>query len=408
MFESNRKNLVNNMKENSLLIMFAGDAPYRSADQKYKFTPNRNFYYLTGINDTKVILTILKTEKEVVETIFVQREDELMAKWIGRAISKNEASEVSKIKTIKYLDEFDSIVSSYINRLGINKIYLDLERQSMDIPSTQPQDMANILRIKYPYLKIKNIYPKIIKLRTVKNDYELEKIKKAIEITKSGIEAMAKNIKPNMHEYEVEAYFDFEIKRLGASSHAFNTICASGKNATVLHYEDNNQVMKDGDLILFDLGAEFDYYCADISRTIPVNGKFTDRQKQIYSIVLLALKAVEEEAKPGLTLKDLNDVAKKVLSKGCMDIGLIDKEEELSKYYFHSVSHSLGLDTHDVWSADNKLEKGAIITNEPGLYIEEEGIGIRLENDLLIVEDGCINLSKHIPIEIDDIENLMN
>ena len=408
MFESNRKNLVNNMKENSLLIMFAGDAPYRSADQKYKFTPNRNFYYLTGINDTKVILTILKTEKEVVETIFVQREDELMAKWIGRAISKNEASEVSKIKTIKYLDEFDSIVSSYINRLGINKIYLDLERQSMDIPSTQSQDMANILRIKYPYLKIKNIYPKIIKLRTVKNDYELEKIKKAIDITKSGIEAMAKNIKPNMYEYEVEAYFDFEIKRLGASSHAFNTICASGKNATVLHYEDNNQVMKDGDLILFDLGAEFDYYCADISRTIPVNGKFTDRQKQIYSIVLLALKAVEEEAKPGLTLKDLNDVAKKVLSKGCMDIGLIDKEEELSKYYFHSVSHSLGLDTHDVWSADNKLEKGAIITNEPGLYIEEEGIGIRLENDLLIVEDGCINLSKHIPIEIDDIENLMN
>ncbi|CEK33622.1 Xaa-pro aminopeptidase,Xaa-Pro aminopeptidase,proline aminopeptidase P II,Xaa-Pro aminopeptidase,methionine aminopeptidase, type I,Metallopeptidase family M24 [[Clostridium] sordellii] len=408
MFESNRKNLVNNMKENSLLIMFAGDAPYRSADQKYKFTPNRNFYYLTGINDTKVILTILKTEKEVVETIFVQREDELMAKWIGRAISKNEASEVSKIKTIKYLDEFDSIVSSYINRLGINKIYLDLERQSMDIPSTQSQDMANILRIKYPYLKIKNIYPKIIKLRTVKNDYELEKIKKAIDITKSGIEAMAKNIKHNMHEYEVEAYFDFEIKRLGASSHAFNTICASGKNATVLHYEDNNQVMKDGDLILFDLGAEFDYYCADISRTIPVNGKFTDRQKQIYSIVLLALKAVEEEAKPGLTLKDLNDVAKKVLSKGCMDIGLIDKEEELSKYYFHSVSHSLGLDTHDVWSADNKLEKGAIITNEPGLYIEEEGIGIRLENDLLIVEDGCINLSKHIPIEIDDIENLMN
>ncbi|WP_338563668.1 aminopeptidase P family protein [Paraclostridium sordellii] len=408
MFESNRKNLVNNMKENSLLIMFAGDAPYRSADQKYKFTPNRNFYYLTGINDTKVILTILKTEKEVVETIFVQREDALMAKWIGRAISKNEASEVSKIKTIKYLDEFDSIVSSYINRLGINKIYLDLERQSMDIPSTQSQDMANILRIKYPYLKIKNIYPKIIKLRTVKNDYELEKIKKAIDITKSGIEAMAKNIKPNMHEYEVEAYFDFEIKRLGASSHAFNTICASGKNATVLHYEDNNQVMKDGDLILFDLGAEFDYYCADISRTIPVNGKFTDRQKQIYSIVLLALKAVEEEAKPGLTLKDLNDVAKKVLSKGCMDIGLIDKEEELSKYYFHSVSHSLGLDTHDVWSADNKLEKGAIITNEPGLYIEEEGIGIRLENDLLIVEDGCINLSKHIPIEIDDIENLMN
>lgn len=407
MFESNRKNLVKNMKENSLLIMFAGDAPYRSADQQYKFTPNRNFYYLTGIDDTKVILTILKTENEVIETVFVQREDELMAKWIGRSISKKEASEVSKVKTIKYLDEFEDVISSYINRLGVDKIYLDLERQSIDIQSTQSQDMANKLRIKYPYLKIKNIYPKIVKLRTVKCDKEVEIIKKAINITKEGIISMAKNIKPNMKEYEVEAYFDFEIKRLGASSHAFNTICASGKNATVLHYEDNNQIAKDGDLILFDLGAEFDYYCSDISRTIPVNGKFTKRQKQIYSIVLSAMKEVEKEAKPGLKLKDLNDIAKKVLAKGCIDIGLIEKEEEISKYYFHSVSHSLGLDTHDVWNFDSKLECGAVITNEPGLYIEEEGIGIRLENDLLIVKEGCVNLSKDIPVEIEDIENLM-
>lgn len=407
MFELNRKKLVDTMKENSLLIMFAGDAPYRSADQQYKFTPNRNFYYLTGIDDTKVILTILKTKDEVLETVFVQREDELMAKWVGRSINKNEASEISKVKTIKYLDEFESVISLYINRIGINKIYFDLERQSIDIPSTPSQDMANSLRTKYPHLKIKNIYPAIAKLRTVKTDKEIEVIKNAIDITKSGIEAMAKNIKPNMKEYEVEAYFDFEIKRLGASNHAFNTICASGKNATILHYEDNNQIAKDGDLILFDLGAEFDYYCSDISRTIPVNGKFTDRQKQIYSIVLSAVKEVEKEAKPGLSLKDLNDIAKKVLAKGCMDIGLIEKEEDISKYYFHSVSHSLGLDTHDVWIFDTKLEAGSVITNEPGLYIEEESIGIRLENDLLIVENGCINLSKHIPIEIEEIEDLM-
>jgi Xaa-Pro aminopeptidase len=407
MFELNRKKLVDTMKENSLLIMFAGDAPYRSADQQYKFTPNRNFYYLTGIDDNKVILTILKTKDEVLETVFVQREDELMAKWVGKSINKNEASEVSKVKTTKYLDEFESVISTYINRIGIYKIYFDLERQSIDIQSTPSQDMANILKSKYPHLKIENIYPKIAKIRTVKSKSEIDTIKKAIDITKSGIEAMAKNIKPNMKEYEVEAYFDFEIKRLGASSHAFNTICASGKNATVLHYEDNNQVAKDGDLILFDLGAEFDYYCSDISRTIPVNGKFTDRQKQIYSIVLSAVKAVEKGAKPGISLKDLNDIAKKVLSKGCIDIGLIEKEEDISKYYFHSVSHSLGLDTHDVWTFDTKLEEGSVITNEPGLYIEEESIGVRLENDLLIVKDGCINLSKHIPIEIEEIEDLM-
>ena len=408
MFENNRKKLIESMKENSLLILFAGSAPYRSADQVYKFTPNRNFYYLTGIDEPNVIVTILKTDKEAIETVYVEREDELMAKWVGRAISKDEASEVSGIKSTKYLDEFDSTISSYIDRRGISKIYLDLERQSINIPSTKAQDMANTLRVKYPHLKIKNIFHNIAKLRMVKNNREVELIQKAIGITKEGILAMAKNITPGMKEYEVEAYFDFKIKSLGASAHAFSTICAAGKNATVLHYEDNNQEAKDGDLILFDLGAEYDYYCSDISRTIPINGKFTDRQKQIYQIVLNAMKEVEKNTKPGLTLADLNNIAKKALAKGCMEIGLIEKEEEIGKYYFHSVGHSLGLDTHDVWIVDSKLEEGAVITNEPGLYIEEEGIGIRLEDDLLVTKDGCINLSKDIPVEIEDIEALMS
>ena len=408
MFENNRKKLIESMKENSLLILFAGAAPYRSADQVYKFTPNRNFYYLTGIDEPNVIVTILKTDKEAIETVYVEREDELMAKWVGRAISKDEASEISGIKSTKYLDEFDSTISSYIDKRGISKIYLDLERQSINIPSTKAQDMANTLRVKYPHLKIKNIFHKIAKLRMVKNDREVELIQKAIGITKEGILAMAKNLTPGMKEYEVEAYFDFKIKSLGASAHAFSTICAAGKNATVLHYEDNNQEAKDGDLILFDLGAEYDYYCSDISRTIPINGKFTDRQKQIYQIVLNAMKEVEKNTKPGLTLADLNNIAKKALAKGCMEIGLIEKEEEIGKYYFHSVGHPLGLDTHDVWILDSKLEEGAVITNEPGLYIEEEGIGIRLEDDLLVTKDGCINLSKDIPVEIEDIEALMS
>lgn len=407
MFDLNRKNLIKKMKEESLLILFAGDAPFRSADQQYKFTPNRNFYYLTGIDDKKVILTILKTETEVIENVYVQREDELMAKWVGRSINKDEARKISKVKNIKYIDEFESTISSYIDRRGIKNIYFDLERQSIDIPSTKAQDMANLIKIKYPYIKIKNIYSQIVSLRMIKNEDEIKTIKKAISITKEGIISMAKNIKPNMKEYEVESYFDFEIKRLGASAHAFNTICAVGKNATVLHYEDNNQDCTDGDLILFDLGAEYNYYCSDISRTIPINGKFTERQKQIYSIVLNCMKEVEKAAKPGITLRDLNDIAKKSLSKGCIDIGLISKEEEIEKYYFHSIGHSLGLDTHDVWISDSKLEVGSVITNEPGLYIEEEGIGIRLEDNLLITDFGCTNLSNDIPIEIEDIENLM-
>lgn len=407
MIRENRNKIAQDMKENSLLIMFAGNAPYRSADQTYKFTPNRNFYYATGIDSPNVIITMLKTDKEVLEIIYVERENEVMAKWIGRAISKNEASEISKIENTKYLDELDSTISSYIDRMRIEKVYLDLERQSINIQSTKAQDMANRMREKYPFIKIKDISKKIAKHRAVKCDEEIAIIKDAIDITKEGIIGMAKNIKPGMKEYEVEAHFDFEIKRRGASAHAFSTICASGKNATVLHYEDNNQEAKDGDLILFDLGAEYKYYCSDISRTIPVNGVFTDRQKQIYTIVRNAMKEVEKNTKPGLTLKDLNEVAKASLAKGCIEIGLIEKEEEISKYYFHSVSHSLGLDTHDVWLPELKLEPGMVITNEPGLYIEEEAIGIRLEDDLLLTEDGCSNLSKDIPVEIEDIENLM-
>ncbi len=407
MFKANRQKIINDIKDNTLLIMFAGDAPYRSADQKYKFTPNRNFYYLTGIDKPNIILTILKTNKEITETIYVERENEVMAKWIGTALTKNEACEISSIKSAKYLDELDSTISSYMDRMGIKNIYFDLERQSINIPSTPAQDMANRIREKYPYVKIKNIHNKITKHRMVKSEDEINIIKNAINITKEGILSMARNIKPGMREYEVESYFDFEIKKNGASNHAFSTICASGKNATVLHYEDNNQICNEGDLILFDLGAEYNYYCSDISRTIPINGKFTDRQKEIYQIVLSAVKKVQESAKPGLTLRDLNDIAKSELAKGCIKIGLIKNEDEINKYYFHSVSHSLGLDTHDVWLLDSKLEKGCIITNEPGLYIEEEGIGIRLENDLLITDNGCENLSIDIPIEIKEIESLM-
>ena len=407
MFKANREKIINDIKDNSLLIIFAGDAPYRSADQKYKFTPNRNFYYLTGIDKPNIILTILKTNKEITETIYVERENEVMAKWIGTALTKNEACEISTIQSSKYLDELDSTISSYMDRMGIKNIYFDLERQSINIPSTPSQDMANRIREKYPYVKIKNIHNKITKHRMVKSEDEVRIIRNAINITKEGILSMAKNIKPGMREYEVESYFDFEIKRNGASNHAFSTICASGKNATVLHYEDNNQICNNGDLILFDLGAEYNYYCSDISRTIPINGKFTNRQKEIYQIVLNTLKKVQESAKPGLTLRDLNDIAKSELSKGCIKIGLIKNEDEISKYYFHSVSHSLGLDTHDVWVLDSKLEKGCVITNEPGLYIEEEGIGIRLENDLLITDNGCENLSIDIPIEIEEIDSLM-
>ncbi|UYP00321.1 M24B family metallopeptidase [Oceanotoga sp. DSM 15011] len=231
--------------------------------------------------------------------------------------------------------------------------------------------------------------------------------KKAIEITKNGIYEMMKNSKPDMMEYQIEAYFDFILKSNGVTEYAFPTIAASGKNGAILHYSSNNSKASDGDLILFDLGAKWNNYSADISRTFPVNGRFTQRQKDIYNVILDTMKEIENNAKPGITLGNLNELSKRLLADGCKKLGLIEDEKDLSKYYFHSIGHFLGLDTHDVGQRGKEFEPGMIITNEPGLYIPEENIGIRIEDDLLITENGCENLSKEIIKEIEDIENFM-
>ncbi len=407
-FMTNRKKLEGKLEDNSILLLFAGTAPYKSADELYQFIPNRNFYYLTGIDESKVILLISKIDGKISEKLFIERPDEVMAKWVGATITDEEAIDASGIDNIEYLDKFEGAISSILNRNRIEKIYLDLERQELRTSMTEAQEFAKVINEKYPFIQIKNIYYDIASLRMLKSEEEIELIRKAIEITNEGIMNMLHNIKPGMMEYEIEAYFDFTLKKNGITNRAFETIAASGKNATILHYSDNNSKAEDGELILFDLGAQYKYYNGDISRTFPINGKFTERQKQVYNIVLKAQEAVEEAAKPGLPYRELNEIAKKVLAEGCKELGLIKEEQEISKYYFHGVSHYLGADTHDVGMYNVDLKPGMVITNEPGLYIEEEGIGVRIEDDLLITEDGCENLSKYIIKTVEEIESTMN
>lgn len=395
-FTRNRNNLIKNLEDNSILILFAGTAPYKSADELYQFAPNRNFYYLTGIDREKIILLISKIDGNVSEKLFIERPDPIMAKWVGAKMTDEEAKKVSGIENTDYIDKFEQTIGFILDRNRIENIYLDLERQEIRASITEAQNFAKMIIERYPYVRIKNVYHDIAKLRAIKSEEEIELIRKAIEITDEGIKYMVDNMKPGMMEYEIEAYFDFILKKNGVNEKAFKTIAASGKNATILHYSENNCKTCDGDLILFDLGAQYKYYNADISRTFPVNGEFTKRQKEIYDVVLKAKNAVEAAAKPGLPYRELNEVAKRVLAEGCKELGLIKDDKELTKYYFHSVSHYLGLDAHDVGSYNTNLKPGMVITNEPGLYIEEEGIGIRLEDDLLITEDGCENLSKDV------------
>ena len=256
-------------------------------------------------------------------------------------------------------------------------------------------------------IEIINGFDFIASSRMEKTKAEITEMKQAIEITNKGIKALMENIAPGMIECQVESYFDQQIKYHGASGFAFKTIAASGANACVLHYSTNNTEIKDNELVLFDLGAEYNLYKADITRTIPANGKFTERQKQIYNIVLEGQRIVFEAIKPGLTTRDLNNILIKYYMTELKKIGLIQNDNEVRKYYFHGVSHHLGLDTHDVTLRDKPLTPGCVITVEPGLYIAEEGIGIRIEDDALVTETGCINLSSDIIKTVEDIEAYM-
>ncbi|MED0995277.1 aminopeptidase P family protein [Bacillus mobilis] len=408
-FARNRERLVNTLPDESITILFAGQAPHMSADAHYKFVANRNFYYVTGIDEPNVIFMLKKVGNSVEETLFIEKSDPVMEKWIGKTVSNEEAEKISGIKKVVYLDSFEKTMSNILFTENVKHLYLDLERREWNGTETKTLAFAKHVREQYPHVLIGNVYPNICELRVFKTEEEIEIIKEAIAVTKEGIYNVLKHAKTDMMEYELEAQFDFILKSSGIKHHAFNTILASGKNATVLHYEDNDAQIQNGDLVLLDLGAQKDYYNADISYTFPVSGTFSNRQKQFYNIVLKALKETTEIIKPGLKFAALNEHAKKVLAEGCKAIGLIQEEEELSKYYYHGVSHFLGLDTHDVGTyKDRVLEEGMVITIEPGLYIEEESIGIRIEDDILVTKDGYENLSKDIIREVEEIEEFMS
>lgn len=402
-----RRKLNYSLDDKSIMVLFSGVAPYKSRDEKYPFTPNKNFLYLTGLTKENMILLVKKDGEKISETLYIEKDDPQMAKWLGHKMSSEEAKDISGIEDIKFVDDFKNDLGHILSQ-KFERIYLDLEKQGWEDPiTTVSLELSKEIRVKYPSMRIKNIYHQIADLRTIKDEKEIDNIKRAITITKNGIYNMVKNMKPGMKENEIEAHFDFVLKQSGVKDYAFKTIAASGKNAAILHYEENDAKTKDGDMILFDLGAQWNNYSADISRTFPLNGKFTERQKEVYTVVLETMKEVEKNAKPGITMQDLHEISKKKLAEGAIKLNLIEKEEDIFEYYFHSIGHFMGMDTHDVGARNAVLKPGMVITNEPGLYIPEENIGVRIEDDLLITEDGCENLSKDIIKEINEIENFM-
>lgn len=408
-YVGNRNNSLNRIKDNSIVILFAGNAPKKTADEKYPFTPNRNFYYLTGVNEENHILLMSKMNGEIKTRLFINEVDPIREKWEGKSLRDKEALDISGVDNIDYLCNFNSFINKLISSVEDLNIYLDLEKNSYEGKETLSENFAKDIKNKYPQVCFKNIFKIIGELRLVKTKEEVEEIKKAIDITVDGVELLMKKSEVGMKECELEAYFDFLCKSRGVKDFAFKTIAAAGKNATILHYVDNNSEMKNGDLILFDLGAQFNYYNGDISRTFPINGKFTDRQKDVYNAVLRVNEKVIKAMKPGINFLELNKQAKEWIAKECISLGLITNKEDVSKYYYHSIGHSLGMDTHDtdMPNRDTNFVAGMIYTVEPGIYIEEEGIGIRIEDDILITEDGRENLTVKMIKTVDEIEKFM-
>ncbi len=408
-YKINRSNLLDKIKDNSMVILFAGKAIQKTGDQNYPFTPNRNFYYLTGIKEEEHILVMSKINGVKSSKLYIKDINLELEKWNGKTIRKEEAIEVSAVDEVKFKSQFDADIHGMITMKEEINLYLDLERLGLNGNEKISHKFANEIVIKYPQVRVNNIYSKIGELRLRKSDEEVEKIKKAIEITKSGIERLMTEARIGMKEYELEAYFDFNCKLKGATDLAFTTIAAAGKNATTLHYIDNTAELKDNDLILFDLGAEYNCYNADISRTFPVNGEFTVRQKEVYNSVLKVNEEIIKSIKPGMRYKDINEKATDLIADECIKLGLIEDKKDVKKYYYHSIGHSLGMDTHDIETPhrDITFEPGVVFTVEPGIYIEEEGIGIRIEDDILVTEDGAINLSSDIIKTVDEIEAFM-
>ncbi|MCQ2015915.1 aminopeptidase P family protein [Clostridium butyricum] len=408
-YSEHRSALMNKIDNNSIVILFAGNAPKKTGDEVYQFTPDRNFYYLTGISEENHIVVLSKFNNEISEKLFLKEIDLAKEMWNGKTLRDFEAKELSGIEDTVYMNEF----YGYLNRLikGAEEInlYLDLDRQNYCEEDSNGNKFAEVFKGKYPQVIIKNVSSNITPLRMIKSKSEIAEMQRAIDITIDGVESLMKNSKAGMKEYELEAYFDFVCKTNGAKDFAFRTIAAAGKNATTLHYVENNSEIKNDDLILFDLGAQWNFYNADITRTFPVGGKFTDRQKQVYEAVLRVNKAVIEKIKPGVVYKELNAWATDLIAEECIKLGIIKEKKDVSKYYWHSIGHNLGLDTHDVEPQGRNFvfEEGMVFTVEPGIYISEESIGIRIEDDVLVTADGCEVLTKGMMKEVSEIEAFM-
>jgi Xaa-Pro aminopeptidase len=417
-FKRNRQIISKSLNSNSVAIITSNDELNRNGDQDFPYRQSSDLFYLTGLNQEKCILTLCPShpDKNLREILFTIKPNEKLETWTGHKFTREEVQGISGIATVKWLDDFEMTMRDLV--LSSENIYINLNEYSKyqsDVAYIENR-LAWKIKEQYPAHQFQRLAPIITKQRLVKRKEEIELLKTACSFTNQAFHRVLKFVKPGVMEYEVEAEITHEFLKNGAMGHAYQPIVGSGKNALILHYIENSEKCSDKELLLMDFGAEFGNYAADCTRTIPVNGKFTERQKQCYEAVLRVQKKSIKLYTPGNTIDKINKATWKMMEEEMIGLGLFtqedvkkqDKNQPLyARHLMHGIAHFIGLDVHDVGSKYERLKKGMVLTCEPGLYIKEEGIGIRIENDIM-VDDIPIDLMQDIPREIKDIEGLMN
>ena len=419
LFVQNRQRFAAELKSNAIAVLNANDVMPTSADGVRSFIQNTDFFYLSGIDEEESILVIFPDAREEKhrEILFIKETNEEIATWEGPKYSKEDASKMSGIKTVYWTREFENIFRGLVFEADL--IYLNSNEHLRADVSVETRDARFIKWCKrnYPLHEYKRLAPIMHRIRPVKSKMEVELIKQACKITEKAFLRLLGFIRPGIWEFEIEAEIYHEFITNRSRGPAYAPIIASGANTCILHYVKNSRQCQDGDLVLMDFGAEYANYASDLTRTIPVNGKFTSRQKEVYNSVLRVQKEAIQMLTPGNTFETYNKNVGVIMEKELIGLGLLDvkavesqdPDDPLYKQYFmHGASHHLGLDVHDLGSRYRKFEEGMVFTCEPGIYIKAEGIGIRLENDILITKDGPVDLMGNIPIDTDEIETLMN
>lgn len=405
-YKKRRKAVFAAIQPHDMMVLYAGEEVPSSLDEGYPFEANHHFFYLTGLRRENMALVLYRATEEDRAVLFIEEPVATMERWTGKRVTIEEAKAISGIDDVRFIDSLPAYISRCMTRETVASAYFDCYRHTMTDVDSYNMMKAKAFMACYPAVTTKNAHPVVSALRMIKDETEIACLREAIAMTDVGLRRVLATLMPGQMEYQAQAEFEYAIRMAGAEATSFHTIAGSGINGCMLHYVTNHCRMKDRSLLLMDLGARAKGYCADITRTYPVNGCYTSRQKEIYDIVLEANQEIARAARPGVTLSALNELCKQVLARGLIRLGKIQSEEEIGRYYMHGVSHYLGIDTHDCM-VEGALKPGMVISNEPGLYIDEEEIGIRIEDDLLITQDGCEVLSEAIPRRTEEIEALM-